>query len=161
MYEKELYPKYITNNYIDYKCCFFLITFFYEKIIFSILSIPFITFVVTVIHELGHLIGCLITKTKIVAFRVFFLEIDQNGVHFSNQLYLGGSMLFSKNSTNKKIIYLMGPIMSLLIFVVSLVINLITLHVASYLFVIISLLSVILVSIPFKGTDIYNFFKTK
>ena len=85
-------------------------------------------------------------------------EVNNKGICFTNKIYFGGSISFN-NSNNKKFIYLMGPIFSLLMFIISLILHLNTSNRMRGVFVLISLLSVILVSLPLKDTDIYKILK--
>lgn len=81
---------------------FLLKSIFDNMLIDAVLSIPFLIFVVTILHEFVHLVACFLTKTKVTSLIVFFVEFDNKRVHFTDKLYFGGKVKFKKNSNKKK-----------------------------------------------------------
>ena len=134
----------------------FIVSFFKEDIINIILSIPFIVLLVDFFHEFGHILACLITKTKIVSVKVLFFEIIGNKVYFLDRIYLGGSVKFPSNSKWRSLIYLMGPIFSFFLLICSILLYIVTLHKLFIMVIFVAFVSLILVLLPIKGTDVYN-----
>lgn len=139
---------------------FFVLSFKYPKKLYLIFSIPFICFIVCIIHELGHVFGCIFTKSQIKEVKIVFFKVSKEEISFLNKVILGGSVCFSASSSRKsKIIYMFGPIFSVILLIGSIIIYLITFNKLLIAWIIISILSVIFMLLPIKGSDIYNILK--
>ena len=136
----------------------FILASIYNTIFYSLISSYFIVFMLCLIHELGHILACSITKGKLIEVNLLYFNFSKNKVVIKEGFPLGGSVKFN-SLKHSKLIYLMGPIFTLITFIIFLVLSILTTNILFIVITSISLINVIFVSIPTKGTDIYKIFK--
>lgn len=139
--------------------CFasFILSFFVSDIYFTVLAffgIYFIVFLQVGIHELGHVVGCLIKKRRIVNVIVCSLSFDSSGIHILKGIDFDGVCHFTKRGSGTKFILALGIVFSILLAI--LVIGLYFLFSSRTLFVwmTFSVVHAISTLIPFKNSDI-------
>lgn len=77
------------------------------------LGAPGMVLLLSLFHELGHLLSCAICGQKVNAFCYFTFHISSQGIHFRKDRSLRSYCTFAKGS-NDLAIYAGGPIASLL-----------------------------------------------
>lgn len=118
-------------------------------------GIPSIFFFYYVLHELGHVLGCIIVKTKIVSVEIFGFKFFEK-FEITEFVTLFGKVEYKKTPKYKTILFfgLFVSLLIVIIFALLFVFKLIPLEI----FITISLLFVFLL-IPFKNSDIVRLFK--
>lgn len=141
--------------------CFasFISSFFVSDTYFTVLSffaIDFIIFLQVGIHELGHVVGCLIKRRRVIVVRVCSLSFDSSGMHILHGADFGGVCHFSRRGRERgiKFILALGIVFSILLAI--LVVGLYFLFPSKILFLwmTISLFYAISSLIPFENSDI-------
>ena len=139
--------------------CFasFISSFFVSDTYFTVLSffaIDFIIFLQVGIHELGHVVGCLIKRRRVIVVRVCSLSFDSSGMHILHGADFGGVCRFSRRGRGFKFILALGIVFSILLAI--LVVGLYYLFPSKILFLwmTISVFYAINSLIPFENSDI-------
>ena len=139
--------------------CFasFISSFFVSDTYFTVLSffaIDFIIFLQVGIHELGHVVGCLIKRRRVIVVRVCSLSFDSSGMHILHGADFGGVCRFSRRGRGIKFILALGIVFSILLAI--LVVGLYYLFPSKILFLwmTISVFYAINSLIPFENSDI-------
>lgn len=134
----------------------FILSFFYNFIYLIILSVPFNLIFLCFIHEIGHYIGCKIKNKKVKLIRIFSIKYEDKKLCIVPTFNFGGVVSFLKDRTSSKLIYIMGPIFSLFISIIILLLYLIFKEVVLFVLLVLSVITLFCVSIPYRGSDIYN-----
>lgn len=119
--------------------CFFA-SLFTQHLALVLGGSVFLLYALAVLHELGHVIGCKIRKNRIVSVTLFPLAFEQKRLRFSGKFKY--SVLF-ETGTNDKLIYLLGPLFSVISVLFFLLFLLIEVNACTIVFFIVSLLPLI------------------
>lgn len=136
----------------------FILCFIFDKIYLIILSIPFMLLVLCFIHEMGHYIGCKIKNKKVKYVKIFSIKYENNSITIVPEFNFGGVCSFLKDESNSKLVYILGPLFSLITVLVILFLYLIIKVNILFVLLILSIITLICVCIPYRGSDIYNLF---
>lgn len=93
----------------------FVLSICTDRLVFGLLGMPFFLLAVSVIHELGHAVGCAINKNVVTSIRTALFTIEKRRVSVNEELRFGGHCAFLK-SENDALVYLCGPLASLVCF---------------------------------------------
>ncbi len=85
-----------------------------------ILGLPFFTLIISIIHELGHVIGCVINKNKVTGIRTSLFTIENKHFTINEKVHFVSFCSFIKN-VNNAWVYVCGPLASCVCFIVCLV----------------------------------------
>lgn len=91
-----------------------------NRLVFSLFGIPFVLLIVSTLHELGHAFGCTINNNKITGIRTALFTFQNRNFSVNERLTFGGYCTFIK-SEHDALVYLCGPLASLLCFFACLV----------------------------------------
>lgn len=133
----------------------FVLGFIFESIWFSVGAIPFAYFIYFAFHEFGHVVACLITKTK-VNYVDICGYIFSNKFEISNKIELFGKVNFEKGNYSK-LIYFFGILFSLLLS--GAVITLYILQYTNFVYLITICVLLTITLLPLPGSDIIKLFK--
>lgn len=96
--------------------CFLWELFAGDSPVPAIGSVPFIILLCAGVHEGGHCLGCLITGSTILEVRLPLLTVTGSGLSFSSRFSPVSYCRFRKGRKNW-LVYLLGPVFSLLLWV--------------------------------------------
>ena len=114
-----------------------------------------VTLINVAAHELGHVLACLITKTKVNYVEVMCFRFQNGGLSISNCFSLYGRVNFV-TSKFRKAIYLSGLVVSSIISIVALFLYIYNLY--PFIYLMISVICLLVVIIPIKGSDTIKLF---
>ena len=134
----------------------FILSFIFDKIYLTIMSIPFILIILCFIHEMGHYLGCKIKNKKVKLIKIFSFKYENNKLMIDPKLSFGGVVSFLKDETSSKLVYALGPIFSLICSLVILLLYIFIRINILFVLLILSIITFFCVSIPYRGSDIYN-----
>ena len=113
----------------------------------------------SLLHEMGHLLGCAIWKCKVLAIKLWIINYDFNNRHFSINMRGKNNCVFStQNKKKAKRVYLSGPCMNGILAIIGLVILFFQPSMIIGLFAIANVLKFICNIIPVNQTDGYMAF---
>lgn len=95
------------------------------RIIFALLGLPGVFFISSVIHEMGHMIACVINGNRLTKIRVYFLEYSESKIKLRDQFGFDSSCSFIR-SRNDAVVYIGGPTASLLLTLILLIMWILT-----------------------------------
>jgi hypothetical protein len=95
--------------------CFLLVLFVGDSLLAALGCIPFFLLVCAAFHELGHCAGCLLTGSTIREVRLPLCLWNGTGLQLSSRISPVSCCTFRKNKA-PWLVYLMGPLFSLVLF---------------------------------------------
>lgn len=129
-------------------------------IVFYTLTLPFQLFLSMFIHEIGHALGCLYKKQKIISIKIMSFILINQKIKIAKTNIFKSNCLFVKKEKNS-IIFLMG-ILSTLFFLIVLMSLIYFLKLEEFIILFIINFIILLVNIlPFPKSDIRMIFKEK
>ena len=111
-----------TANFLIYAAsflCFLLFLFVGSSFLTAFGCIPFFILLCTSVHELGHCAGCLLTGSKIRKVQLPLFTVEESHFRINSRISPVSCCSFQKSSM-PWLVYLMGPLFSLLLFGLSL-----------------------------------------
>ena len=93
--------------------CFLLFLILGDSVAVAIGSVPFLVLVCAAIHEAGHCLGCLLTGSPIREVRLPLMRLHPGGLALNEDLRPVSYCSFRKNR-HPWLVYLLGPVFSLL-----------------------------------------------
>lgn len=111
-----------TVNFLIYLVsflCFLLFLIAGDSLFTALGCIPFFILLCAGFHELGHCAGCLLTGSKIREVQLPLFTVEENRFRFNSRISPVSCCSFQK-SRMPWLVYLMGPLFSLVLFGLSL-----------------------------------------
>lgn len=99
--------------------CFLLFLIAGDSALIALGSIPFFVLLCAGFHELGHCAGCLLTGSKIREVQLPLFTVEENRFRFNSRISPISCCSFQKHNS-PWLVYLMGPLFSLVLFGLSL-----------------------------------------
>ena len=134
----------------------FVLSFIFDNVYLIIISIPFILVLLCFVHEIGHFIGCKIKNKDVKYIKVFSFKYEDNKISIIPGVSFGGVVSFRKDQNNSKIVYALGPIFSLIFTIIVLLLFILIRANILFVLLILSIVTLFCVTIPYRGSDIYN-----
>lgn len=136
-----------------------ILTFIYpENIALAVFGVISIIFLMPFNHENGHLLTCLLTKTKVTSYRYAILSFEEDSPNVIFRPSIACSVSFAKGDYSR-FIYASGPFFDLLFFlVISIVFLLGPMVLSRYLIWGASAIFILFDLIPLKRSDIRRLF---
>lgn len=138
----------------------YILSFLTESVLLLIISIPFLLFICAMIHEAGHCIGCYINSNKITRVVTPFLTYCDGKLGVANTISPKSYCSFAKGK-NDSLVYILGPMMSLVFAVLSGLLYYVFGSSALMLLTIIAIIVFLINIIPGKNGDLTKYFNEK
>lgn len=135
----------------------FVLGFIFGKIYLYFCAIPFLAFLFIAIHECGHVIGCLLVKTKVNSVETFGF-VFYKPFEISKNISFFGKVNFDKTEKDK-VVFIFGIITSLIVTAVSII--LFVFNLLNIVYFITICLCMVAILIPYKGSDVWKVFSKK
>lgn len=143
-----------------FSCICYILSFLTESVLLLIISIPFLLFICAMIHEAGHCIGCYINSNKITRVVTPFLTYCDGKFGVANTISPKSYCSFVKGK-NDSLVYIFGPMMSLIFAVLSGLIYYVLGSKALMLLTVIAIIILLINIIPGKNGDLTKYFNEK
>ena len=98
----------------------FVLSILTDRLLFGLLGMPFFLFLVSTIHEAGHVLGCRINKNTVTGFRTPVFSVQGGHFRINDRLFPGGGCSFLKKQQDG-LVYLCGPFASGFCFILCLI----------------------------------------
>lgn len=86
-----------------------------DRWVFALLGAPFVFVTVSAVHEFGHALGCAIRKSTVNCICTTLFRVEKGRFFLHDRPYFGGYCAFLKGK-NDGLVYLCGPLASLVCF---------------------------------------------
>ncbi len=114
MEEKRL--KYVILTCLLYLCSFLGLIYWILRpsLIAAMVGLPFYLLILSIFHESGHVLGCLINKNKVTGITVSSFSLREGRILIEKYPSIYGSCSFIRKEKNA-IVFMGGPVVSILL----------------------------------------------